>query len=200
MIASPFMKTHLLVTVLILCGPDFALAQAPAAYEAAAQGRLLTCYGSAYALVELVDVSTKNLALVKAETRRVGTEARPGVAAGLALSGSQVDQWQALDMAERIEQCVGRVLGQVSVPDAAMVFTARALQEEIGIAINFADTFTSDFNEGASALDDFFARATDAAAQTAPTKSFRTFGDDVKAILQRARSLLTDLAGRTEPR
>ena len=192
-------KALVAACLLLPVTPHHAAAQAPLNYESTSHGRVLVCYAEAYSIVELVDVATKNLSQIAAEARREAGDQRPAVAAGLALAGTQIDQRQALDVAERLEQCVERAAA-AATPDPAVAFVAAALRDEIGLALMLTDGFIADYSEVAGILDTFFARTTDPAAQSAPTGPFRTFGDGMKRSLTRTLTLVTDLTTRTAPR
>jgi len=107
----------LLVTALLLV-PSAALAQTPATYEGTPHGRILACFAQAYSLVELVDVATKNLYLVASEATKESTPARLQVVSGMLASGTLNDQQQALDVVERLEECVNGAIRR-AVPDPA---------------------------------------------------------------------------------
>jgi hypothetical protein len=175
------------------------VAQTPAIYEATPHGRVLACFGEAYALVELIDVATQNLALLAVEIRKAPESARPAFAAGLVLTGTQIDQRQSLDVAERLGQCAEGAARRAS-PDAAAAYTARAVREEIDIALMMADGFRTDYQMVAAQLMPFFTESTDAAAKVAPVRNFNRFGDEIRESLARSRAAMDEVISRSTPR
>lgn len=191
------MKT-LAVLALILC-PAAALAQAPEVYTATPHGRLLACHAEAYSLVELLDVATKNLVLLAGETTKDATPARVQVVAGMMASGTLVDQQQALDVAERLDQCVVTATDRAT-PDAAAAFVAGALRQEIIVAINMADGFASDVRQSADVMNKFLTAGRDPALQAATNGALARFGTSVRATLDRVRLSVDRLVERSAAR
>jgi hypothetical protein len=179
--------------------PIVASAQTPAIYEATPHGRVLACFGEAYALVELIDVATQNLALVAAEIRKAPEAARPSFAAGLVLSGTQLDQQQSLDVAERLSECTEGAARRAT-PDAASAYTATAVREEIDIALMMADGFRDDYQMVAARLMPFFTESTDAAARVAPIRNFNRFSEAIRASLVRSRTAVDQVITRSSAR
>lgn len=176
-----------------------ATAQVPARYEATPQGRVLACFGEAYAMVELIDVATKNLSVLGSELRRTGAEARPAVAAGLALAGSQVDQRQALDVVERLEECL-QDASRRAVPDAGAALAAQAVREEVDAAIMMAEGFISDYEQLAALMLRTFEAPADPAAQLVAVRPFSTFGSATRDALVRSRALADRLIAQSTAR
>ncbi len=174
-------------------------AQTPAAYEATPHGRVLACFGAAYALVELVDVATQNLSVLGIELRRPMEAARPAVAAGIALVGSQLDQQQSLEVAERLATCTEGV-AQRAAPDAAAAFAALAVREEIDVAMRMADGFASDYQALAERLDQFFQQTNDPAAKGASIRGFARFADQLNVVLARSRTAISAVIESSTPR
>lgn len=175
------------LTALLLVAPAPSRAQTPAIYEATAHGRVLACFGGAYALVELIDVATQNLALINVELRR--PTPRPAFAAGLVLTGTQIDQKQSLEVAERLVECTEGAARRAA-PDAAAGYTASAIREEVDVALMMAEGFTSDYQMMAARLIPFFGESTDAAAKLAPIRGIGRFGDQLRSLLQRSRTAI----------
>ncbi len=187
------------LTALMLVASTTTHAQIPAAYEATPHGRVLACFGAAYALVELIDVATQNLSLLSAELQREPTAARPALAAGLVLSGTQVDQRQSVDVAERLMECTESAAKRATA-DVGSAFTAAAVREEIDIAIMMADGFTSDYQMLAARLMQFFGESTEPATKSVQTRPLTRFGDDVRAALVRSRTAIDLVIARSGPR
>jgi hypothetical protein len=186
----PALRIHTLfgalVASLVAVAPP-AGAQTPAIYEATAHGRVLSCFGEAYALVELIDVSTQNLALINVELRR--TPSRPAFAAGLVLTGTQLDQKQSLEVAARLVECTEGAARRAA-PDAGAAYTANAVREEIDVALMMAEGFASDYQMMAARLMTFFGESTDAAARVAPIRGIGRYGDELRSTLQRSRTAI----------
>ena len=185
--------------LLLLAYPSIASAQAPARYEATPQGRVLACFGEAYAMVELIDVATKNLAVLGSELRRTGADARPAIAAGLAIAGSQVDQRQALDVVERLEECL-QGASRRAVPDAGAALAAQAVREEIDAAVMMAEGFISDYEELASLMLHTFEAPTEPAARLVAVRPFSTFGAAIRNTLIRSRALAERVIVQSTPK
>jgi hypothetical protein len=178
---------------------SLAHAQTPATYEATPHGRVLACFGAAYALVELVDVATQNLSVLAIELRRPTEAARPAVAAGIALVGSQLDQQQSLEVAERLATCA-EGLARRAAPDPAAAYAALAVREEIDVAIRMADGFASDYQALAERLDQFFQQASDPAAKSASFRGFARFADELSVALARSRTAISTAIESSTPR
>ncbi|MEQ1759049.1 MAG: hypothetical protein ABL986_12070 [Vicinamibacterales bacterium] len=174
-----------LIALLLVAAPG--RAQTPAIYEATAHGRILACFGEAYALVELIDVATQNLALINVELRR--TPPRPAFAAGLVLTGTQIDQKQSLEIAERLVECTEGAARRAA-PDATASYTATAVREEIDVALMMAEGFTSDYQMMAARLMPFFGESTDPAAKLAPIRGIGRFGEQLRTLLQQSRTAI----------
>jgi hypothetical protein len=180
------MRTLLAFAIALATLPALAEAQTPAAYEATHHGRVLSCYGHAYAIVELVDVATKNLALVASEAARESNAARQNVVAGMIASGTLIDQQQALDVTSRLESCVASAIERAT-PDAAAATASQALREEVAVAIMMADGFGSDYRQASPTLNKFLTAGDDPGLQAATNGTFSAFGDVVKSALIRVR-------------
>jgi hypothetical protein len=191
------MKTLLVLALALL--PTVAAAQVPADYEATPHGRVLACYGQAYTIVELVDVATKHLSMVAAESVKEATPARQQMLVGMLASGTLNDQQQALDVVERLEQCVQTAVDR-AVPDAAARYAAGALIEEVAIGMMMADGFVADYRLSAAALDRFLVTADDAALRSSTNSVFSKFGASVKATLERVRLAGDRLVEKSTPR
>ena len=189
-----------LLAVALVCLPTLAFAQTPALERdgATPHGRVLTCYGEAFALVELVDVATKSLHLVAGETVKGSTPERQNVVAGMLASGTINDQQQALDVAERLDLCVAGAVERAA-PDAAAAFAAGILRAELAVAITMADGFTSDFGQSAAAMNQFLASG-DPARQAATNGAFSKFGPTVRGVLDRVRIAVDDLVAKSTVR
>jgi hypothetical protein len=174
-------------------------AQTPAIYEATPHGRVLACFGEAYALVELIDVATQNLALLSVEVRKAPESARPAFAAGLALTGTQIDQQQAIDVAERLGECTEGAARRAA-PDPAAAYTALAVREEIDIALMMAEGFRTDYQMVAARLMPFFTESTDPAARVAPIRNFNRFSDAIRDSLMRSRAAIDQAIARSRAR
>lgn len=192
-------RAAVLAMLSLFASPGSANAQTPAIYEATPHGRVLACFGEAYALVELIDVATQNLSLLAAELRRLPATVRPAVAAGLALSGTQGEQRQSLDVAERLVECTSGAARRAT-PDAGAAYTATAVREEIDVAIMMADGFTSDYQMVAARLTQFFAEATEPATKTIQVRPYSQFGGEVRSLLVRSRTAMDEVITRSSPR
>jgi hypothetical protein len=191
------MKTLLACALLLV--PSASFAQTPAAYEATPHGRILACFAQAYSLVELVDVATKNLYLVTGESTKESTASRQQVVSGMLASGTLNDQQQALEVAERLDDCVESA-SRRAVPDAAAAFAATALREEVAVAIVMADGFASDFRQASDTLDRFLSQGTDEALRTSTNGVFSRFGPTIRARLDRVRLASDELIQKSTPR
>ena len=191
-------RAALAVSVLVAV-PIAVHTQTPAIYEATPHGRVLACFGEAYALVELIDVATQNLALLAVELQRTPASARPALSAGLVLSGTQVDQRQATDVAERLKECTEGAARRAT-PDAGAAYTATAVREEIDVAIMMADGFTSDYQMLAARLMEFFNQSTEPSTKTVQTRPFNRFGDEIREMLVRSRAAIDTVVARSNPR
>ncbi len=196
---SALARATALASSALLASVGLANAQTPAIYEATPHGRVLACFGEAYALVELIDVATQNLALLAAELQRQPGGARPAVAAGLALSGTQADQRQSLDVAERLVECTSGAARRAT-PDAGASYTATAVREEIDVAITMADGFATDYQMLAARLIQFFAEASEPATKTIQIRPFSGFGDEIRSLLVRSRASIDQVIERSSMR
>lgn len=194
-----FVACVVLGSAVLLASATDTLAQTPAAYEATPHGRALACFGSAYSLVELIDVATQNLSMLAFEVRRAPDLARPAVAAGLARAGAEIDQRQSLDVAERLATCT-EGLGRRATPDAAAAFAAAAVREEIDVAISMTDGFISDYQMLSTRLSEFFSSSADAAAQASAVRPFTRFGEQLHAALQRSKVAIDEAIARSTPK
>jgi hypothetical protein len=176
--------------------PTSLLAQTPAAYEATLHGRTLACFGAAYALVELVDVATLNLSALTLELGRPAETLRPPLVSGLLLAGSQFDQRQALDVAERLATCT-EGLARSAVPDSAAAFAATAALEEISVAINMAQGFSTDYEVLAPRLERFLRES--ATPSTTTLTAFSTFAERVGLTLARSRTAIGAVIAASTP-
>jgi hypothetical protein len=157
----------------------------------------LACFGEAYALVELIDVATQNLALLALEIQR--QDPRPSVAAGLSMAGSQIDQRQALDVAERLVDCTQSAAGRATA-DAAAAYAAVAVSEEVDVAIMMAEGFTSDYQMVAARLSQFFDGATDATAKNDPDPAVCSLRRRAAHGLLASKSSLATVIERSTPK
>ncbi len=178
--------------------PATTLAQTPAIYEATPHGRVLACFGQAYALVELVDVATQNLATLTVEVQRPAATSRPAFAAGLVQVGGQVALQQSRDVSTRLADCVEGAARR-AVPDAAAAYTAQAVREEIDAAIKMADGFISDYEMVAARLQRYFTESTDAAAKNAQLKPYSQFGNEIRAALVKSRTAVDQVVAKSTP-
>lgn len=192
------MTTGFVGAVLLAGHAAPAAAQVPARYESTPQGRVMACFGEAYSMVELIDVATKNLAVLGSELRRTGADARPAMAAGFALAGSQVDQRQALDVVERLEECL-QDAAKRAVPDAGAALAAQAVREEIDAALMMAEGFVSDYEQVAAVMIRTFEAPADPAARLVAVKPFSTFGPTTRDALTRSRTLADRLIAQSTP-
>lgn len=198
--ASSAVPRAILITALFVAAHGAtARAQTPAIYEATPHGRVLACFGEAYALVELLDVATQNLALLAVELNRSAAAARPAFAAGLVLTGTQIDQRQSLDVAERLSECTEGAARRAN-PDPAAAYTATAVREEIDVAGKMVDGFISDYQMLAARLLLFFGETTDPAAKVAPVRGFSRFGEEIRSQLARSRTAIDQVVARSSPR
>jgi hypothetical protein len=175
-----------LLALAIVLAPSLASAQIPANYEATAHGRVLACYGEAYTIIELVDVATKNLTLIAGESTKEVTPARLQIVMGMVAAGTIGDQQQALDVVERLEECVATAVERAT-PDAAARFAAGALAEEVAIGIMMADGFISDYKQSATVIDKVLASGGDASLRATTNSVFSRFGATMKSALERVR-------------
>jgi hypothetical protein len=175
-------------------------AQGPATTEATPHGRVLTCFGQAYSLVELIDVASQNLALLVAELHRPVAASRAEVAAGLVFSGTQIEQSQALDVAARLAECIESAARRAT-PNAPAAAVALALQEEIDIALKMAASYTSEYQRAAARLRQYFGDSQNPNVRSAPIRGYARFGEEVRAALERGRVAadLVVIRSRTEP-
>lgn len=187
----------LLVLVLTIGGASTAAAQTPGAYEATHHGRVISCYGHAYAIVELVDVATKNLYLVAAEAAKDATPERQNIVAGMLASGTLNDQQQALDVAVRLDSCVSSAIERAT-QDAGATLAAEALREEVIVAITMADGFASDYRQSSPVLGKFLTAGNDAALQAATARAFSGFGDSLRTTLVRVRLQVDELIDKSK--
>jgi len=188
-----------LLALAILLAPSLAFAQIPAAYEATPHGRVLACYGEAYTIIELVDVATKNLTLIAGESAKDATPARLQIVTGMIAAGTIGDQQQALDVVERLEECVSSAVERAT-PDAAARFAAGALTEEVAIGIMMADGFISDYKQSAAVIDKILATSDDASFRTTTNSVFSRFGATMKAALERVRLACDQLVEKSTPK
>jgi len=163
--------------------------QVPAIYDATPHGRVLACFGEAYALVELIDVATQNLSLLAVELQRAPDATRPALAAGLALSSTQIDHRQSLDVARRLVVCTERASGRAT-PDVGAAFTATAVREEIDAAIIMADGFTRDYQRLAARLVQFVSDSTEPVTKAVQAQPFSRVGDELRSALGRSRTAI----------
>ena len=147
---------------------------------------MLNCYAHAYSLVELIDVATKQLALVGREMAQEPTKERQQVVTGMLASGLLVDQQQALDLLERLEACVSDAVDQAR-PDTGVAFAAGALREEVAVAIGMADGFAADYKQAATVMDRFLEATGDDALRRSTNGAFSRFGASVRGPLDQVR-------------
>jgi hypothetical protein len=153
--------------------------------------------------VRLVDVATRNLALV-ANAATQGTGAASGteqqyVVLGMLASGTLADQQPAIDLAEQLELCVKDAIGNGQV-DAATAFVARAVAGETQAGIDAADGFTSDFERVAPVVNQLLAASGDPALQQAANGAYSQFGRTISATLHRVRLAVSELIATSTPR
>lgn len=180
---------------LVLAAP--AAAQEPAA--PAPQVRVVRCFAAAHTLNELIDVSTRNLALVaNAAAQGTGVEQQQ-VMMGMLASGTLADQQAALDLAEQLDRCVQDAV-TAAVPDEAALAVARLLAAETRFGIDAADGFTSDFERAAPVMNRVLAAANDPALREAANGAYSQFGRSVSETLHRVWLAASDLLARSTPK
>lgn len=194
---------HLPVAALLgvlTLGTSPVLAQGLATSDATPHGRVLTCFGQAYSLVELIDVASQNLALLVAELHRPASASRAEVATGLVFSGTQIEQRQALDVAARLAECTESAARRATA-DAHAAAVALALQEEIDIALKMTASYTSEYQRAAARLIQYFGDSQNPNVRSAPIRGYARFGEEVRTALERGRVAveLVVTRSRTEP-